>query len=38
VRLRPDGDDGLRLKPVETDEAVPRGLPGAAYLDVPGDA
>jgi hypothetical protein len=38
VRLRPDGDDGLRLEPVETDEAVPRGVPGAAYLDVPGDA
>lgn len=38
VRLRPDGEGALRLEPVDADEAAPRGAPGAAYLDVPGDA
>lgn len=38
VRVRPDGEHALRLEPVDPDEAVPRGGPGAAYLDVPGGA
>lgn len=36
VRLRPDGEGALRLEPVEADEAVPRGGPGAAYLNASG--
>jgi hypothetical protein len=38
VRMRPDGERALRIEPAAVDEPVSRGGPGAAYLDVPGDA